>query len=158
MPDVPMEWLAEPLDIEVHEGAFGVLEPTPQDVQDAFHVLYEQQRDEPQTPLETLQILHAGVYTRTIRIPEGLAVLGVKIKRETQLVVCGDATINNGAQAVHLVGYHVFAAKPGRQQLIIAHRDTWMTMTFATDAKTAQEAEDEFTDDADLLQTRKLKE
>ncbi len=57
--------------------------------------------------------------------------------------------------AVEVAGYTVFSASAGRKQAMVALTDTYLTMLFPTDAKTVDEAERAFTDEYDLLVTRK---
>ena len=111
----------------------------------------------PQVELETTHRLHAGVYSRTIKIPAGVAAVGVMIKCATQLIISGHVRLTCGEKAVELKGYHVLNGVPGRKQIAFALEDTYCTMLFATDAKTVEEAENEFTDEADKLLTRKEK-
>ena len=112
-------------------------------------------RDLPQVEIATDHVLHGGMYARTIRIPAGVVLTGVFIRVPTLLVFDGNATVNAGDDATTLVGYHVLAASAHRRQAFMAHEDTRLTMVFATQAKTVAEAEDEFTDEAHLLFSRK---
>lgn len=112
-------------------------------------------RDLPQVEIPTDHVLHGGMYARTIRIPAGVVLTGVFIRVPTLLVFDGNATVNAGDDAVTLVGHHVLAASAHRRQAFLAHDDTTLTMVFATQAKTVAEAEDEFTDEAHLLFSRK---
>jgi hypothetical protein len=57
--------------------------------------------------------------------------------------------------AVPLEGYNVFSAAAGRKMAFVALSNTSMTMLFATQAKTVAEAEAEFTDEVDMLMTRR---
>lgn len=108
----------------------------------------------PQTKIPTSHIFHAGVYARTIMIPAGVILTGALIKIATMLIVQGDCIVYIGDQARELHGYHVLAASPGRKQAFIAIKDTHMTMFFSTNAKNVEQAEDEFTDEANLLFSR----
>ena len=112
-------------------------------------------RDLPQVEIATDHVLHGGMYARTICIPAGVVLTGVFIRVPTLLVFDGNATVNSGDEAATLVGYHVLAASAHRRQAFLAHADTRLTMVFATQAKTVAEAEDEFTDEAHLLFSRK---
>lgn len=107
-----------------------------------------------QPDLATHHTLHAGLYTRTVKLSAGQVVTGALIKVATTLTVCGDVTVFIGDQAVKLTGYNVIPASAGRKQAFIAHSDTWLTMAFVTDASTVEQAEDEFTDEAHLLLSR----
>lgn len=112
-------------------------------------------RDLPQVEIPTDHVLHGGMYARTICIPAGVVLTGVFIRVPTLLVFDGNATVNASDDATTLVGYHVLAASAHRRQAFLAHADTRLTMVFATQAKTVAEAEDEFTDEAHLLFSRK---
>lgn len=108
----------------------------------------------PQEMIDTHHVLHGGQYTRTVKLPAGVVVTGALIKVATTLVVSGDCTVFIGDQTVRLAGYNILAASAGRKQAFIAHSDTYLTMTFATAATTIEQAENEFTDEADLLLSR----
>ena len=112
-------------------------------------------RDMPQVDITTDHVLHGGMYARTICIPAGVAITGVFVRVPTLLIFDGDATVNAGNEAVTLSGHHVLAASARRRQVFLAHADTRLTMIFATRAKTVAEAEDEFTDEAHLLLSRR---
>lgn len=107
-----------------------------------------------QVQLPTAHLFHAGVYARTIRIPAGMALTGALIKVATVLVFSGHATVFSGDEAIELQGYHVIPASAGRKQAFVAHVDTDLTMLFASAARSVAQAEDEFTDEADLLLSR----
>lgn len=108
----------------------------------------------PQIEIVTEHVLHGGMYARTICIPAGVALTGVFIRVPTVLVFDGHATVNAGEDPVTLEGYHVLAASAGRRQAFITLADTRLTMIFATQARTVEEAENEFTDEAHLLASR----
>lgn len=109
----------------------------------------------PQVPIATHHVLHAGVYSRTICIPAGVVLVGALIKIPTTLVVCGRASVLLGdSEEVVVTGYQVLAASAGRKQAYIAHEATHVTMSFRTQAATVEEAEREFTDEAEALMSR----
>lgn len=108
-----------------------------------------------QVPIETDHVFHAGVYARTVMIPAGVLITGTLIKIATLLIVSGDATVFIGDGAVRLTGYSVVPAAAGRKQVFYAHTDVYLTMVFPTDAKDVDAAEREFTDEIDLLMSRK---
>ena len=112
-------------------------------------------RELPQVEIATEHVLHAGLYARTIRIPAGVVLTGVFIIIPTMLVVHGHATAYIGGESIDLVGHQVIPASAGRKQAFVAHADTYLTMVFATKAKTVEEAEAEFTDEVHLLFSRK---
>lgn len=111
-------------------------------------------RQHEQIDIRTHHVIHGGAYYRTICIPAGAVLTGVLIKIPTTLVLHGDATVFTGAEEVRLCGHHVLPASAGRKQAFIAHEATWLTMSFPTRAQTVEEAEHEFTDEAELLMSR----
>lgn len=104
--------------------------------------------------IATDHVLHAGLYARTICIPAGVVLTGAFIKVPTLLVFVGHATVNFGDGGDALRGHHVIAASAGRKQVFVAHEDTYLTMVFPTEAKSVSEAEEQFTNEADLLFSR----
>lgn len=109
----------------------------------------------PQVEIPTDHVLHAGMYARTIRIPAGVLLTGAHVTRPTTLVISGDVTVFVGGEWVRLAGYQVVPAAAGRKQVFFAHEDTMVTMLFPTAAATVEEAENEFTDEADRLLSRR---
>lgn len=107
-----------------------------------------------QSPIDTHHVLHAGQYSRTIYLPPGMVITGALIKIPTTLIVAGDCTVFVGDDTVRITGYNVIPAGAGRKQAFIAHGETYLTMTFPTDAETIEEAEEAFTDEAHLLLSR----
>lgn len=108
----------------------------------------------PQVELPVSHALHAGMYHRTVTITAGLAVTGALIKVPTLLVVDGDCEVFTGSEVATLEGRNVLQCQPNRKQVFLAHSDTHLTMIFPTRAKTVEEAENEFTDEAARLQSR----
>jgi len=100
-------------------------------------------------------IIHGGSYCRSLMIPAGVMLVGAHIKIATTLIVSGCVTVYANDQAYEIDGYQVLVASAGRKQVFVAHTDTNMTMTFATDAKTVEDAENEFTSEPDLLASRR---
>lgn len=110
----------------------------------------------PQVPIRTEHLLHGGMYARTVHVPAGVLITGTLIKVPTILIVEGDVLIYVGRDApLHSTEYRVFAASAGRKQAFVAQTDMRLTMVFPTQAKTVEEAEQEFTDEADLLASRR---
>ena len=107
-----------------------------------------------QADIVTWHILHGGMYTRTIEIPSGVVLTGALVKVPTVLVVNGDVSIYANDQEIRVTGHAALPASPNRKQAFVSHADTWLTMTFKTDARTVEEAEDEFTEEADRLMSR----
>jgi hypothetical protein len=111
--------------------------------------------DQVQVPL--VHSLHGGIYTRTARISAGVAITSVLIKIPTTLVVVGDFSVMrmDGDERLwdRYFGTQVFAAQAGRRMVYACHSDVIMTMAFPSLAKTVAEAEAQFTDEVDLLQS-----
>jgi hypothetical protein len=110
---------------------------------------------QPQVPIPTQHTLHAGMYARTVLIPAGVLITGALIKIPTILIVSGHAMMYGCDGPVELCGYAVFSAFAGRKQAFVAVTDTYLTMVFPTKATTVEEAENEFTDEVDLLASRR---
>lgn len=111
-------------------------------------------KEMPQSDLATDHVFHAGLYARTICLPAGHVLTGALIKRSTLLIVSGDCQAFTGENTLRLVGYHVIPASAGRKQVFLAYENTSITMIFPTQAKTVEDAENEFTDEAHLLISR----
>lgn len=110
----------------------------------------------PQVPIRTEHLLHAGMYARTVYVPAGVLITGVLIKVATVLIVEGDALIYLGHEKpLEVAGYNVLPASAGRKQAFVARSDMRLTMIFPTTAATVEEAEREFTDEVDLLASRR---
>lgn len=107
-----------------------------------------------QHAIQTEHTFFAGTYTRTAHIPAGTVVTGALIKIDTVLIVSGHATVYTGDDSIELIGYNVVQASAGRKQAFVAHADTALTMIFASQAETIEQAEAEFTDETHLLLSR----
>jgi len=130
------------------------LPAAPEHIVDRMRVLERELRSVPQLPIETHHVLHGGMYARTITIPAGCVLTGALIRVPTLLIIDGCVTVGVGEEAVTMRGHRVLVGSAGRKQAFLAHKDTRLTMVFATSAKTVEEAEDEFTEEAHLLLSR----
>lgn len=108
----------------------------------------------PQVPIDVRQMLHAGVYSRTIMVPKGVRIVGALIKIPTQVTIAGDVDVKIAGEWQRVTGFAVLAASAGRKQEFKAHADSYIKMDFASHATTAEQAEEEFTDEAEFLTTR----
>jgi hypothetical protein len=108
-----------------------------------------------QAHVEMEHLLHGGMYSRTARVKAGTVITGALIKRATVLIVQGDALMLMNGGFAELSGYNVFAASAGRKQVFVARGDVTITMIFPSAGTTVQDAEAEFTDETDLLLTRR---
>jgi hypothetical protein len=109
----------------------------------------------PQAEVETTHVLHAGMYARTVRVPAGVRAVGTLIKIPTLLIVQGDMDMWSGEDWLEIRGYGVLPGEAGRKALFVTRSDVWMTMLFATQAQTVDEAERECTDEYEDLITRR---
>lgn len=109
----------------------------------------------PQVTIPVEQKLYAGMYARTICVPKGVVAVGVTIEIPTILVLNGHCQFNSGDKVYEFNGHYVLEGQAHRKQICVALEDTYMTMMFPTSAKTVEEAEEEFTHEANKLQTRK---
>lgn len=108
-----------------------------------------------QVTLETRHVLHGGMYARTIRLPAGITITGALIKIATLVIVDGDVIVWLGTESRRLTDYTVLPASAGRKQVFCALLETFITMIFPTEAQTVEEAERQFTDEAEILASRR---
>lgn len=111
----------------------------------------------PPVEIKTEHHLHAGMYSRTIYVPAGAAVVGTLIKCPTQLIAHGHFQITDGGVTQEFNGFHVFDGNAGRRAAVVAFSDSAFTMVFPSNAKTVEEAESEFTDEPERLLSRNEK-
>lgn len=104
-------------------------------------------------PLE--HFLWSGTYVRTCYIKKGEIIVGAFLKIPTVVIVSGNCKVVVGSKCETIVGYQVLKGSPGRRQAFRALEDTVITMFFATKAKTLLEAEQEMTDEWELLTTNR---
>jgi hypothetical protein len=109
----------------------------------------------PQADLETRHVIHGGMYSRTITLPSGHVLVGTLTKVPTLLIVHGCGKVYLGDGSAEFSGYGVIPASSGRKQVFLAYSDIDITMIFPTSADNVEDAEAEFTDEADLLVSRK---
>lgn len=110
---------------------------------------------ESQIDLKYQHELHAGVYDRTVLVPAGRVITGAPVKIETLLTIVGDVIIGLDGNEQRVTGFAKIRAAAHRMGVFTAITDTYISMSFATDAKTVAEAEAQFTDEADRLASRR---
>ena len=134
-----------------------LLPPTPPDVEAKIRQAAEKIRPhEGSFKAKMEHVLHGGMYARLARIPGGMAFTSVMIKIPTMLVIHGECCVLAGDKWHILSGYNVLPASAHRIQAYVAMEDTEITMLFPSNAKTVEEAEAQFTDEAaDLLSRRR---
>ena len=99
--------------------------------------------------------LHAGMYARTCRLAAHQVITSVLIKIPTLLIVNGDCVVLAGNKWHEFTGYNVLPACAGRKQIYVTRGETEITMIFPSNAKTVEEAEEEFTDESAMLLSRR---
>jgi hypothetical protein len=109
----------------------------------------------PQVEVNTEHVIHGGMYIRTIRLAPEIVLVGALVKVSTVLIVSGKTAVFTGEGWIELDGYHVIPARAGRKQIFVTREETSITMIFPTDAKTVEQAEEEFTSEAEALMSRK---
>jgi hypothetical protein len=109
----------------------------------------------PQIEIQTEHVIHGGMYIRTIRLAPEVVLVGALVKVSTVLIVSGKTAVFTGENWIELDGYHVIPARAGRKQIFVTREETIITMIFRTDAKTVEQAEEEFTSEAEALMSRK---
>jgi hypothetical protein len=112
----------------------------------------------PQIDIPTSHVIHAGMYARTIMIPAGTILTGALIKIATILIINGNVIAYIGSETIEFTGYNVLPASENRKQAFLAKTDTYLTMIFPTDVDNINDAEEQFTDEADMLISRKTGE
>jgi len=116
-----------------------------------------------QIAIPTEHLLHGGMYARTVRlVPASFAVedqivfTSVCIKIPTVLILHGPGAILTDDGWMPVAGYNVIAGSAGRESVFVTHgQPVEATMLFPTAAKTVEEAEREFTDETELLFSRR---
>lgn len=109
----------------------------------------------PQVDIHTEHLFHAGMYIRTIKVPAGTLLTNVHIIIPTTLFISGHCLIYDDEEWTEYKGYSIVMGRPGRQNAFYTIEDTYLTMTFASDARSVKEAEEEFTDEPWRLGSRK---
>lgn len=112
-------------------------------------------RERPQIEIQTEHVMHGGIYARTVRLAAGMAIVGVQIKVPTVLIVNGDVLVVVGEEWKRMTGYHVLTGSVGRKGVFVALKPTELTMICASNAKTVEQAEADFTDETESLLSRR---
>lgn len=124
------------------------------DALDKVRRLGDRMLQEPQLDIKTTHALHARMYARTVHMPKHAMLAGVVITIPTLVIVSGHVSAFIGDRWTNLVGYHVIPAQAGRKQVFVSQEATDITMLFPTNATTVEDAENEFTNEPDMLMSR----
>jgi tetrahydromethanopterin S-methyltransferase subunit F len=115
----------------------------------------EKVRTMPQLHIRTEHILHGGMYTRTVRLAAGVLITSALIKVPTMVIVNGTCRVFSGdSEWLELEGFNVIPANAGRKMVYVTASPTQITMLFPSRAKSVEEAEGEFTEEAETLLSR----
>lgn len=109
-----------------------------------------------QINLPTANLIHGGMYARTLHMDAGTVLTGALLKIPTILIVSGDCAVFIGDETIELRGYTVLPGSALRKQMFYAHTDVDMTMLFPTDETTVDACERQFTDEHELLMTHRM--
>ena len=110
----------------------------------------------PQVPVRMHHVLHGGMYARTCYIPAGHLLACCLVRVPTIVVLAGSANVYVGKdEPLRLEGYSVVPASAGRKQAFLSITDFALTMFYATQARTVEEAENELTEEAAMLASRR---
>lgn len=131
------------------------LPPTPFPALEKLAAVQERILAMPQAEVRTEHVIHGGMYARTVYLTKDMVITGALIKKATVVIVSGHSKVLVGDEWADTNGYCVIPASAGRKQLFVALGDVALTMIFPTQAKTIEEAENEFTDEAELLLSRR---
>lgn len=135
--------------------AVPVLPPTAPEVADKLREVQLIEMEKEQVAIYTEHLLHAGMYSRTITMPPNVKLIGALIKVPTVVIVVGRSRVLVGREWVEVDGYAVLPASAGRKQIFVSIGPVIITMMFPTSAKTIEEAEREFTDEHEILLSRR---
>jgi hypothetical protein len=131
------------------------LPPTAPDVVYKLRDVQMVEMEKKQVPIYTEHLLHAGMYSRTITMPPNVKLIGAFIKIPTLVTVVGTARVLVGKEWVEVDGYAVLPASAGRKQIFVSKTAVIISMAFPTKVQTIEQAEREFTDEAEILLSRR---
>ena len=110
----------------------------------------------PQVPVRMHHVLHGGMYARTCYVPRGHVAACCLVRVPTIVALAGSANLYIGTdEPLRLDGYNVLPASAGRKQAFLSITDMALTMYTVTKARTVEEAENELTDEAATLASRR---
>lgn len=89
-------------------------------------------------------------------IPAGTALNGALTRISNICIVSGDISVTTDNGLKRLTGFNVISAEAGAKRAGYAHSDTWWTTVWRTDETESVAMENEMTEEAEMLQTRRL--
>lgn len=109
----------------------------------------------PQIDLHTTQAAHGGICSRAILIPAGVALTGAQTNLDNLCAVLGDIEVTTDQGPRRLTGFHLLPANKGAKRMGRTLAPTlWITM-WRTDQTDPVAIENEMTNEAEGLQTRR---
>lgn len=108
-----------------------------------------------QVPIGTAMLAHGRMCARTIFIPAGVSLTGALINHDNICIVSGDITVTTDDGPKRLTGFHVIPASAGKKRVGRTNADTWWTCIWHTDLTDHTEIENDMTNEAESLQTRR---
>ena len=113
--------------------------------------LRELMRAQAQTHFITQHLVHGGMYVRTVLVPDGQLVAGVRMLVPTVTIVDGHVTIYRENGNMQLTGHHVIPGSAGRMIAFMTHSEVAMDMFYPTKLTDVHEIQKEFTDEHAML-------
>lgn len=104
-------------------------------------------------PVFTEHYIHHGVYHRLVKLPVDCIFTGVLIKIPTTIIFSGDAMVRIEGGDARLTGFHIIPASAGRRMAFGAIKECCIDMSFATEGRTVEACERQFTDEYDRLRS-----
>lgn len=111
----------------------------------------------PELILDTRMLVHGKICARTIFIPKNTVLVGVETNKDNICVLFGDISVFTETGTKRLTGFHVLPAFAGFKRSGYAHADTWWTTLHHTILTDEVKIEEEMTNDAASLQTRRMR-
>lgn len=109
----------------------------------------------PQIDLHTTQAAHGGICSRAILIPAGVDLTGAQTNLDNLCAVLGDIEVTTDQGPRRLTGFHLLPANKGAKRMGRTLGPTlWITM-WRTDLTDPVAIENEMTNEAEGLQTRR---
>lgn len=112
-------------------------------------------RGEPEVNLLTKMLIHGRMCARSIFMPAGTLLTGALLRRDNIFIVFGDVEVTTDGGVKRLQGMNVIPASAGFKRVVIALADSYLVTIHHTDLLDVTEVENEMTEEADRLQTRR---
>jgi hypothetical protein len=102
-------------------------------------------------PFKTEHLVHGGIYTRTVRLPDDAVCAAVLYKVPSTLIIEGDCDVFDNGDLMRVSGYTVLPGCAGRKIAFVTRSAVKMSMMFATSLTDVAEIQKQFTDEWELL-------